>query len=68
LQVKESHVAKATSDTADHMTGPSYRIKPGDSLEKIARANQTTVQAIKELNGLTNDRIVVGKLLQLPEK
>jgi LysM repeat protein len=46
-----------------------YIIKSGDSLEKIAKRNQTTVQAIKELNGLSkdNDRIIVGKKLQLPE-
>lgn len=54
----------AISSNNDH----TYRIKPGDSLEKIARNNNTTVQAIKELNGLANDRIVVGKVLQLPEK
>lgn len=48
--------------------GNSYRIKSGDSLEKIARSNQTTVQAIKDLNGMTTDKIVVGKVLLLPEK
>lgn len=44
----------------------TYKIKPGDSLEKIARANHTTIKAIKELNHLSNDRIVVGQTLQLP--
>ena len=46
----------------------TYRIKAGDSLEKIARSHQTTIQAIKELNGLTSDRIVVGKVLLIPDK
>lgn len=46
----------------------TYRIKAGDSLEKIARSHQTTVQAIKELNGLSSDRIVVGKVLFIPDK
>lgn len=46
----------------------SYRVKAGDSLEKIARQNQTTIQVLKELNGLTNDRIIVGQTIQLPEK
>lgn len=46
----------------------TYRIKAGDSLEKIARSHQTTVQAIKELNGLSSDRIVVGKVLLIPDK
>lgn len=46
----------------------SYKVKSGDSLEKIARAHQTSIQAIKEINGLTTDRIVVGKTLIIPEK
>lgn len=49
-------------------SGNAYKVKNGDSLEKIARANQTTVQILKELNGLTSDNIIVGKTLQLPEK
>ncbi len=71
-------VTTPTASSSNNITSPSantsinsdraYRIKPGDSLEKIARNNNTTVQALKELNGLTNDRIVVGKILQLPEK
>lgn len=43
-----------------------YRVQSGDSLEKIAKQNQTSVQAIKEMNQLTNDRIIVGQKLQLP--
>lgn len=43
-----------------------YKVKNGDSLEKIARANNTTVKAIKELNGLTSDRINIGQALQMP--
>lgn len=43
-----------------------YRVRPGDSLEKIARINQTTIQALKELNGLSNDRIIVGQTLKVP--
>ncbi|MEI8365040.1 MAG: LysM peptidoglycan-binding domain-containing protein [Parachlamydiaceae bacterium] len=44
----------------------TYCIKQGDSLEKIARAHQTTIQALKDLNGLTSDKIVVGKNLKIP--
>lgn len=44
----------------------TYKVKSGDSLEKIARSHQTTIQAIKEANGLTTDRIVVGKTLIIP--
>lgn len=61
LQLKEKSSA-ATSNFEER----TYKVKTGDSLEKIARSQNTTVQAIKELNGLTHDRIVVGKLLQIP--
>ncbi len=43
-----------------------YKVAPGDSLEKIARRHQTTVQAIKELNGLSNNKIIVGQTLKIP--
>lgn len=61
-----------TEKTTKSSTSPNsnriYIVKSGDSLEKIARRHQTTIQAIKELNGLTSDRIIVGKKLQLPEE
>lgn len=62
--VTSSPIASATRNPSDR----SYKIKAGDSLEKIARAHQTTIQAIKEANGLTTDRIVVGRILFIPEK
>lgn len=43
-----------------------YRVKMGDSLKKIARAHKTTVEKIKELNGLNKDLIVVGQELKIP--
>jgi len=63
---KEAPAVKKSTVAAS--SGNTYVVKAGDSLEKIAKANQTTVQAIKELNGMTNDRIIVGKMLLLPEK
>jgi LysM repeat protein len=44
----------------------TYQVKSGDSLEKIARKTGTTIKELKELNGLTKDRIIVGQTLQLP--
>lgn len=43
-----------------------YRVKPGDSLEKIARAHKTAVEKIKKLNGLDQDLIVAGQELKIP--
>lgn len=46
----------------------SYRVRPGDSLEKIAKSNKTTVEKIKKLNALDHDLIVVGQELKLPSE
>lgn len=47
--------------------GKVYKVKAGDSLEKIAKQNGTTLKALKELNQLTKDQIVIGQTLKLPE-
>lgn len=44
----------------------NYKIKNGDSLEKIAKAHNTSVQVIKELNQMSNDKIIVGKTIKIP--
>lgn len=66
LQNAVSSLLEAFQDKPDGIT--RYTVKNGDSLEKIARAHQTTVQAIKEHNGLTTDRIIVGKKIKIPMK
>jgi LysM repeat protein len=43
-----------------------YKVKPGDSLEKIARVYQTDVVTLKKINELHNDLIVVDQELSLP--
>lgn len=45
-----------------------YVVKSGDALEKIARANQMSIDEIKELNGLTNTKIIIGQKLQVYER
>jgi LysM repeat protein len=44
----------------------TYKVQPGDSLEKIARAQKVSVQALRDANQLTNDRIIVGQTLKIP--
>lgn len=61
MQVKEVVTSLPQSDGEK-----IYKIKAGDSLEKIARAHNTTVKVLKELNNLSSDRIVVGQTLHLP--
>lgn len=41
-------------------------IKRGDALEKIARANGTSVEAIMKANDMKNDRLRIGQVLKVP--
>jgi len=56
--------SSATAGSSD--SGKNYKVKSGDSLDKIAKNNGTSIKAIKELNNLSNDKIVIGQTLQLP--
>lgn len=44
----------------------SYVVQEGDSLEKIARKHQTSVDVLKKINDLDSDLIVIGRELKLP--
>lgn len=43
-----------------------YKVRSGDSLEKIARDHKTSVERIKKSNQLDCDLIVVGQELKIP--
>lgn len=45
----------------------AYKVKAGDSLEKIARAYKTNVDYLKKINNLDQDLIVVGQELKVPQ-
>jgi LysM repeat protein len=45
-----------------------YEVKRGDTLTGIARTHSTTMSAIRQLNGITTDRIYAGQKLKLPPK
>jgi len=49
------------------LTGQSilYEIKAGDTLAKIAREFKTTADLIKKSNGLSDDRILVGRKIRV---
>jgi LysM repeat protein len=46
----------------------AYRVKSGDSLEKIARSHKIPVDKIKKANHLDQDLIVVGQELKIPNE
>jgi LysM repeat protein len=66
LQAALRSLTEAVAGPSTVDSGKTYRVKSGDSLEKIARAHNTTIKAIKELNKLSHDRIVIGQTLQIP--
>jgi hypothetical protein len=50
------------------ISGPEilYVVEPGDTLTRIAKVHGTTVKALKTVNGLDSDTIIVGDQLKLP--
>ncbi len=63
LQAKQ-----ATSESISKASEPpkTYKVQSGDSLEKIARNQKVSVQALREANQLSTDRIVIGQILKIP--
>lgn len=67
VQVPESKpVEEAPPETPSNIKYIEVTVKKGDSLDKIARSNGTTVPAIKEANKLKNDRLDIGQVLRIP--
>lgn len=50
----------------DSNTYSEYEVQRGDSLWSIARAYNTTVQQIKDLNNLNTDFLQIGQKLRIP--
>ncbi len=49
--------------------GPTYRVRPGDTLYSVARAYETTIEALVELNPeVEPDHLLVGQSLRVPPK
>lgn len=44
-----------------------HQVQPGDSLQKIARKYHVTIEALKQENHLSSDKIVVGQKLSIPQ-
>lgn len=48
-------------------SGGGYIVKEGDSLERIARKYNTTVEELKKVNRLESDLIVIGQELRISD-
>lgn len=66
--VKRTDVAAGKQPVSGDGTGQggAYTVKPGDSLNRIAKANGVSVDALRKANGLTTAAIRVGQTLKLP--
>lgn len=62
-------ISKAISQkpSYDVDTAKTYRVKAGDSLERIARNHRISIETLRKLNNLSNDKIIVGQELRLPD-
>lgn len=68
LKTAVKSLMAALGETEETSEGQKfYRVQSGDSLGVIAQKHNTTIRAIKELNGLTKDTIMVGQKLKIPE-
>jgi len=68
-KVEESKVVSTQPSTAPKSSGfVEVKVKRGDALEKIARSNGTTIEAIKKYNNLANDKLSIGQTLKIPTK
>jgi LysM repeat protein len=58
----------ASRQPVENSADKLYRVKQGDTLEKIARNHQTSVEKIKRLNELEKDSIFIGQQLKIPSE
>ncbi|MBT2645379.1 LysM peptidoglycan-binding domain-containing protein [Bacillus sp. ISL-34] len=64
--IRVSGQAPASSSTANNSTSnATYKVKSGDTLDKIARVNNMTVQQLKSKNHLTGTLIFPGQVLKV---
>jgi D-gamma-glutamyl-meso-diaminopimelic acid endopeptidase CwlS/peptidoglycan endopeptidase LytF/peptidoglycan endopeptidase LytE len=61
-------VPNGVDDSSNDLTYTEYIVSRGDSLWKIAKDFNTTVNEIMELNGLTSANLQIGDVLKIPNR
>ncbi|MFJ7682325.1 C40 family peptidase [Peribacillus butanolivorans] len=66
--IRVSGQAPTSSSTArKSSSSDTYKVKSGDTLDKIAKTHNTTVQKLKSKNNLTSNLIFPGQVLKINE-
>jgi membrane-bound lytic murein transglycosylase D len=65
-RLKVPTVVARREATPSSRGGARYRVAPGDTLARIARAHRTSPEKLKRKNGLVDDRLRPGQVLLLP--
>lgn len=61
------HAPKAIAIKSSESESRTYKVQAGDNLEKIARNQKISVQALREANPqISHDRINIGQTLKIP--
>lgn len=66
LSIGQVLTIPTTSKPETPSFGNTYTVQNGDSLWKIANKYNTTINALKSANNLTNDNLQVGQVLTIP--
>lgn len=69
LKTTLGQISQAIGDRSSPAASPvsSYKVKPGDTLEKIARKHNISLPALKRLNNIAQDKIIVGQELKITD-
>ncbi len=67
-QVKSTLSSISASLKGEQSTSTTtYKVRAGDSLEKIARINKVSVESIKKANTISQNKILIGQELIIPD-
>jgi LysM repeat protein len=67
LKTTLGQISQAVSARSSTSASSSYKVKPGDTLEQIAKRHHLSTAALKRLNNISQDKIFVGQELKISE-